>query len=130
MRTDRDVPSWIRAERADTLPDYVRPGLDVLICGLNPSLRSAETGVPYGRPGNRFWPAAVRAVTPRAKSRRIILEAVTENVEILEAVTENVEILEGSTRSKRREKRTSRSADQRAEEGLPLLAAPWLAAQR
>lgn len=51
---------WIRAERADTLPDYVRPGLRVLVCGLNPSLRSAATGVPYGRPGNRFWPAATR----------------------------------------------------------------------
>lgn len=52
---------WIRAVRARTLPDYVRPRLDVLFCGLNPSLLSAETGVPYGRPGNRFWPAAVRA---------------------------------------------------------------------
>lgn len=65
VRVDRDRRRrfwlWIRAERADTLPDYVRPGLDLLVCGLNPSLRSAETGIPYGRPGNRFWPAAVRA---------------------------------------------------------------------
>ncbi|MDG2304624.1 MAG: uracil-DNA glycosylase family protein [Candidatus Binatia bacterium] len=52
---------WVRATRADTLPDYVRPDLDLLFCGLNPSLLSAQTGVPYGRPGNRFWPAVVRA---------------------------------------------------------------------
>ncbi len=52
---------WISASRAHTLPDYVRPGLDLLVCGLNPSPRSAETGVPYGRPGNRFWPAALSA---------------------------------------------------------------------
>jgi TDG/mug DNA glycosylase family protein len=30
----------------------------VLFCGLNPSLYAAETGIPFGRPGNRFWPAA------------------------------------------------------------------------
>lgn len=52
---------WIAATRAHTLPDYVRPDLDVLVCGLNPSLLAADTGVPYGRPGNRFWPAALQA---------------------------------------------------------------------
>jgi TDG/mug DNA glycosylase family protein len=65
IRIDRENTGqfwlWIRANRADTLSDYVRPNLDVLFCGLNPSLRAAETGVPYGRPGNRFWPAALRA---------------------------------------------------------------------
>ena len=65
IRIDRDRGGrfwlWIRAVRAHTLPDYVRPGLDLLFCGLNPSLLAAETGVPYGRPGNRFWPAAKRA---------------------------------------------------------------------
>jgi len=40
------------------LPDYLRPRLLLLVCGLNPSLHAAETGVPFGRPGNRFWPAA------------------------------------------------------------------------
>jgi TDG/mug DNA glycosylase family protein len=28
---------------------------------LNPSLYSAERGIPFARPGNRFWPAAARA---------------------------------------------------------------------
>jgi TDG/mug DNA glycosylase family protein len=57
---DRDW-LWLRARRAATLPDFVRGGLDLLICGLNPSLHAAHSGIPFSRPGNRFWPAAVRA---------------------------------------------------------------------
>ncbi len=29
----------------------------MLFCGINPSLRSAEVGHHFARPGNRFWPA-------------------------------------------------------------------------
>ncbi|MBI1813566.1 MAG: methyltransferase domain-containing protein [Deltaproteobacteria bacterium] len=47
----------IRARRGRTLPDFVRPRLRLLVCGLNPSLYSAERGIPFARPGNRFWPA-------------------------------------------------------------------------
>jgi TDG/mug DNA glycosylase family protein len=52
--------TWIhlRGRRDRTLPDYVGPGLHVLVCGLNPSLYAADAGVGYARPGNRFWPAA------------------------------------------------------------------------
>ena len=32
------------------------PGLRVLFVGINPSLRSAEVGHHFARPGNRFWP--------------------------------------------------------------------------
>lgn len=67
---------WISGTRAHTLPDYIRPRLQILFCGLNPSLRSAETGVPYGRPGNRFWPAATRAgLCPRERDPWAALEA-------------------------------------------------------
>ena len=54
---------WIevQAKRAPTLPDFVGPNMDILICGLNPSVYSAEVGVGFGRPGNRFWPAAIKA---------------------------------------------------------------------
>ena len=54
---------WIAltARRDRTLPDLVRPGLRLLICGLNPSLYSADAGIPFARPGNRFWPAALAA---------------------------------------------------------------------
>ncbi len=51
----------IRARRRFSLPDTVGPGMRLLICGLNPSPTSSETGVGFGRPGNRFWPAAAAA---------------------------------------------------------------------
>ena len=35
----------------------IAPGLEVLFCGINPSLYSAATGHHFARPGNRFWPA-------------------------------------------------------------------------
>jgi TDG/mug DNA glycosylase family protein len=59
---------WIRARRARTLPDLVRPGLRLLICGLNPSLYSADAGIPFARRGNRFW-AAARAAGLVVKAR-------------------------------------------------------------
>jgi TDG/mug DNA glycosylase family protein len=54
---------WIHllGRRVRTLPDYVAPGLRVLVCGLNPSLYAADAGVGFARPGNRFWPAALAA---------------------------------------------------------------------
>jgi TDG/mug DNA glycosylase family protein len=51
----------LRARRARTLADTVRPGMRLLVCGVNPSPYSADSGVGYGRPGNRFWPAALSA---------------------------------------------------------------------
>lgn len=35
--------------------------MTLLICGLNPSIYSAQAGVGFARPGNRFWPAALKA---------------------------------------------------------------------
>jgi len=48
----------IDAERLRTLPDFVAPDLRLIVVGLNPSLYAADVGVGFGRPGNRFWPAA------------------------------------------------------------------------
>ena len=47
--------------RGFTLPDTVGEGMGTLVCGLNPSIYSAEVGVGFARPGNRFWPAALEA---------------------------------------------------------------------
>ena len=48
------------------LGPIVGPGLRVLFVGINPSLRSAEVGHHFARPGNRFWPALHAAgFTPR-----------------------------------------------------------------
>jgi double-stranded uracil-DNA glycosylase len=58
----------LREDRG-VLPDVLGPDLDVLFCGINPSLRSAEVGHHFARPGNRFWPALHRAgITPRRLS--------------------------------------------------------------
>jgi TDG/mug DNA glycosylase family protein len=44
----------------------IAPGLDVLFCGINPSLMSAERGHHFARPGNRIWPALhLAGLTPR-----------------------------------------------------------------
>lgn len=51
----------VTATRARSLPDVVAPGMRLLVSGLNPSLYAADVGVAYGRPGNRFWPAALEA---------------------------------------------------------------------
>jgi len=33
----------------------------ILVCGLNPSVYSADAGIGFARPGNRFWAAALAA---------------------------------------------------------------------
>ena len=44
-----------------TLPDYLEPGLDIVLVGINPSTYSVRAGHYFARPGNRFWSAANRA---------------------------------------------------------------------
>jgi TDG/mug DNA glycosylase family protein len=51
----------VAATRLRTLPDTVGSGMRVLLVGLNPSVYSADAGVGFARPGNRFWPAAIAA---------------------------------------------------------------------
>ena len=48
------------------VPDVVGQHLDVLFCGINPSLTSAARRHHFARPGNRFWPALdLAGLTPR-----------------------------------------------------------------
>jgi TDG/mug DNA glycosylase family protein len=51
----------VDATRLRTLPDTVGAGMHTLLVGLNPSVYSADRGVGFARPGNRFWPAALAA---------------------------------------------------------------------
>ena len=51
----------LRLKRIRSLSDTVGPDMRVLMVGLNPSPYSADSGIGYGRPGNRFWPAALKA---------------------------------------------------------------------
>jgi TDG/mug DNA glycosylase family protein len=39
------------------VPDLVGPGLRLLFVGINPSIMSAETGLHFAHPVNRFYPA-------------------------------------------------------------------------
>lgn len=41
----------------ETLPDYLEPGLDLVVIGQNPSPASIARRCYYGNPRNRFWPA-------------------------------------------------------------------------
>ena len=43
--------------RLRTLPDLLRPGLDLVFAGINPGERSARLGHYYGHRGNAFWTA-------------------------------------------------------------------------
>ena len=46
---------------APTLPDYLRPGLDVVFVGINPGAYSASVGRYFATPQNRFWRALSRS---------------------------------------------------------------------
>ena len=35
--------------------DLLKPGLELVFCGYNPSLTSGRSGYHYAHPGNRFW---------------------------------------------------------------------------
>jgi double-stranded uracil-DNA glycosylase len=41
----------------ETLDDYLRPNLDIISIGLNPSVYSVKAGFYFARPQNRFWQA-------------------------------------------------------------------------
>jgi TDG/mug DNA glycosylase family protein len=46
---------------AQPVPDYLRPGLKLVIVGINPGIRSGATGHHYAFPGNHFWPVLYEA---------------------------------------------------------------------
>lgn len=52
-------------EQLDPIDDVVGPGLRLLLVGINPGRRSAQTGRHFAGPGNRFWAALHAAgITP------------------------------------------------------------------
>jgi TDG/mug DNA glycosylase family protein len=65
-RENRWVPPALEPGSGKPLPDVVAPDLDVLFCGINPSLMSAARMHHFARPGNRFWPTLhLAGLTPR-----------------------------------------------------------------
>lgn len=51
----------VDARRDRSLPDFVGPGMRMLVCGLNPSLVAADAGYGYAGATNRFWSVALAA---------------------------------------------------------------------
>lgn len=47
--------------RDATVPDLIGPGLRLLFVGINPGLWTAATGTHFAHPGNRFYPALLKA---------------------------------------------------------------------
>ena len=61
MTEDRPTGADLQAAYGRSVPDLIAPDLQILFCGINPSLYSAATGHHFARPGNRFWPALHQA---------------------------------------------------------------------
>jgi TDG/mug DNA glycosylase family protein len=51
----------LESYRGATVDDLVGPGLRLLFVGINPGLWTAATGTHFAHPGNRFYPALLRA---------------------------------------------------------------------
>ncbi|HEY7648907.1 MAG TPA: mismatch-specific DNA-glycosylase [Methylomirabilota bacterium] len=45
----------------ETLPDYLRPGLALVLVGINPGVNSVVRGHYFASPWSRFWPAFSRS---------------------------------------------------------------------
>ncbi|SMF05106.1 G/U mismatch-specific uracil-DNA glycosylase [Cellulosimicrobium cellulans J34] len=58
---DRPTAADLAAARDREIDDWLRPGLDVLFCGINPGLYSAAVGLPFANPGTRYWKAMYEA---------------------------------------------------------------------
>ncbi|MBO0861887.1 MAG: G/U mismatch-specific DNA glycosylase [Chloracidobacterium sp.] len=61
MQTIKPSKEEIIAAAGKTVPDVIAQGLRVLFCGINPGLYTAAVGHHFARPGNRFWPALLKA---------------------------------------------------------------------
>ena len=56
-QTEFTAPEFMDSEVLETLPDYLQPGLDIVLIGLNPSSISVREGHYFANPRNRFWTA-------------------------------------------------------------------------
>ena len=56
----------VTMSRRPVLPDLLRPGLDLVICGMAAGARSAEIGTYYAHGSNKFWRVLEKTgLTPR-----------------------------------------------------------------
>jgi TDG/mug DNA glycosylase family protein len=57
-----------------TLPDHLRPGLDLVFIGINPGLYSVSRGHYFARTTSRFWPAFSRSKLSKPMRRELSLD--------------------------------------------------------
>jgi TDG/mug DNA glycosylase family protein len=58
----------------ETLPDHLRPGLDLVFIGINPGLYSVRRGQYFARATSRFWPAFSRSKLSERMRRELKLD--------------------------------------------------------
>ena len=68
----------------ETLPDYLRSGLNFISIGLNPSLVSVEAGFYFANPRNRFWKAL--------NGSRLVNEALQPGAAAMQKLFDNYQI--------------------------------------
>jgi double-stranded uracil-DNA glycosylase len=111
----RPSKAEILAAEGATVPDVVAPGLDILLCGINPGLYSGAVGHHFARPGNRLWKALHGAgLTPRLLSPFEEHELLNHGIGITNLVERatatadrltNDELIEGRRRLERKVRR-------------------------
>ena len=74
--TRNGVPTIGEGYTFRTLPDYLRPGLDLAFVGINPGLYSVQRGHYFARSTSRFWPA----FSLSKLSERVRLALATDNL--------------------------------------------------
>ena len=88
MRAGHEDGGLLRPPAGKPVPDVIAPGLDVLFCGINPSLTSAARRHHFARPGNRFWPAIhLAGLTPRRLSPDEDRELLTHGLGVTNVVS-------------------------------------------
>jgi len=55
-RGDGPSRAELQAAYGAVVPDLVGPSMQVLLCGINPSLWSGAVGLHFANPSNRLWP--------------------------------------------------------------------------
>lgn len=53
--SSKPTKAALKAAYGATVPDIISPNLEILFCGINPSVYSAVVGHHFARPGNRLW---------------------------------------------------------------------------
>jgi TDG/mug DNA glycosylase family protein len=127
----------LESYRGRSIPDLMPADPRLVFVGINPGLWTAATGVPFARPGNRFYPALVAAgIIPRMPridddgmveaDRRMLLDAGIGISSLVRRATARADELDRAELREGAERLTRDVADWRA----PVVAVLGLTAYR